>query len=394
MAYGDSPYDEQLKRAWEDFCDKIKSAGSLIFRDTAPASALDRATGFQYLSRYISKALNERFEFNEPESPQLWQLQTPTNKSFGDNPDCTYLVTWLDGKYTYRIVGNRGTVSWVSFICQTKDFASTSAVLNNSQLKTEWDGSFQITLSAEPQPGNWLKIPPGPIYLFIRQFFGEWDTEEPMTIRVERVGAEGAAPPPLTPERLIRGLQESADWMVQDSARWVDWVDHYAGKPNQFVVGMPSWVGDGSQQSLGRSLQFCYWKIQPDEALLMEVTPPQCAYWNFELANRWFNSTDYRYRFSSLNGKQAVFEDDGSVRVAVSHADPGIPNWLDVAGHCVGMVNQRWVEAQDHPTPRTTLVKVADLPRMLPANARRVTREQRLDQLRRRKIGVDRRFRV
>ena len=195
MAYGDTPYDEQLKRAWEDFCDKIKSAGSLIFRDTAPPTPLDRATGFQYLSRYISKALNERFEFNEPQYPQLWQLQTPTNKSFGDNPDCTYLVTWLDGKYNYRVVGNRGTVSWVSFICQTMDFASTSAVLNNSQLKTEWDGSFQITLSSEPQPGNWLKIPPGPIYLFIRQFFGEWDTEEPMTIRVERIGAEGAAAP-------------------------------------------------------------------------------------------------------------------------------------------------------------------------------------------------------
>jgi hypothetical protein len=31
---------------------------------------------------------------------------------------------------------------------------------------------------------------------------------------------------------------------------------------------------------------------------------------------------------------------------------------------------------------------------MLPANARRITREQRLEQLRRRKIGVDRRFRV
>ena len=47
MAYGDTPYDEQLKRAWEDFCDKIKSAGSLIFRDTEAArpTPLDRATG-------------------------------------------------------------------------------------------------------------------------------------------------------------------------------------------------------------------------------------------------------------------------------------------------------------------------------------------------------------
>jgi hypothetical protein len=80
------------------------------------------------------------------------------------------------------------------------------------------------------------------------------------------------------------------------------------------------------------------------------------------------------------------------VRIAVSHLDPGIPNWLDVGGHCVGMVNQRWVEAQDHPVPTAKLVKVADLPRLLPSNARRIGAEKRREQLRRRKIGVDRRF--
>ncbi len=82
------------------------------------------------------------------------------------------------------------------------------------------------------------------------------------------------------------------------------------------------------------------------------------------------------------------------MRIAVSHADPGIPNWLDAGGHCIGMVNQRWVESEGFPTPRTTLVKVADLPRLLPAGARRINGAQRREQLRRRKIGVDRRFPV
>jgi hypothetical protein len=40
MAYGDTPDDEQLKRAWEEFCDKLKSAQSLIFNDTLGASPL------------------------------------------------------------------------------------------------------------------------------------------------------------------------------------------------------------------------------------------------------------------------------------------------------------------------------------------------------------------
>ena len=397
MALRESPYDETLKRAWDEFCDRLKSASSIVFRATAPPTPLDRATGIQYLSRYISKALNEKFEFADPLYPQFWQLQTPTNKSFGDNPDCTYLVAAIDAEHTYRIVGNRGTVSWVSF--NVRGMAPGFHRVRHQQRRPE-DGMGRelrnYRQSAEAAMRRTVcAVVPDPCPPVLRQFFGEWDTEQPMTIRVERVGQEeDGPPPPLTPERLISGLRNAADWMIEDASRWVDWVDHYADVPNQFVRKMPAWAGDGATAALGRTLQFCRWHIQPDEALLMEVTPPRCSYWNFEMANYWWNSVDYRYRFSSINGKQAVLEDDGSVRIAVSHADPGIPNWLDAGGHCIGMVNQRWVESEGFPTPRTTLVKVADLPRLLPAGARRITPAQRREQLRRRKIGVDRRFPV
>src|SRR5208282_3548195 len=139
MAYGDTADDEALKRAWEEFCDRIKGASSIVFRDTAPP--MDRATGIQYLSRYISKALAEKFEFADPLYPQFWQLQTPTNKSFGDNPDCTYHLAAIDSEHEYRIVGNRGTVSWVSFIVRGVEPASTVSAINNRDLKTERDGS-------------------------------------------------------------------------------------------------------------------------------------------------------------------------------------------------------------------------------------------------------------
>jgi hypothetical protein len=396
MAYGDTPQDKALAQAWEDFCDRIKAASSIVFRDTAPPTALDRATGIRYLSRYISKALAERFEFADPLYPQFWPLQTPTNKSFGDNPDCTYLMAAVDAEHTYRIVGNRGSVSWVSFNVRGLAPASTISAINNRDLKTEWDGSFEIIVSPQkPDAPNWLRNGPGSARLLIRQFFGEWDTEEPMRIRVERVGQDKEGPPaPLTPQRLITGLKDAADWMLEDAGRWVDWVDHYRDLPNRFVHTMPAWAGDAAQSALNRSLQFCRWHIQPDEALLIEVTPPQCSWWNFELANYWWNSVDYRYRLSSLNGKQAVLEDDSSVRIAVAHVDPGIPNWLDTGGHCVGMINQRWVESEEFPTPRAALVKIAELPGILPPGGRRCTAEQRREQLRRRKIGVDRRFRV
>ena len=313
---------------------------------TAPATALDRATGFQYLARYITKALHEKFEFDDPEHPQLWHLQTPTHKSFGDNPDCTYLVARIDGSHTYRIVGNRGTVRWVSFV------AGGSAV-NNADLETDWDGSFELWLSPDEHDGNWIRTAPGLDQVFIRQFFGSWDTEEPMRIRIERLGVD-APPEPLTVDRLVEGLDRAVGWLVEDSNRWADWIDFYRDRPNEFVTGMPGWTADGAQAALGRLLHFCYWQVEPDEALVIRVTPPDCFYWNFELGNYWMNSADYRYRLSSLNSEQAVLEDDGSVVIVVSHRDPGIPNWLDTGGHTTGLMPQRWVEADESRTPTTT----------------------------------------
>ena len=46
------------------------------------------------------------------------------------------------------------------------------------------------------------------------------------------------------------------------------------------------------------------------------------------------------------------------------------------------------------PVPETRLVKLAELPSLPPADARRMTPEERVEQLRRRRNGVDHRFRL
>lgn len=69
MAYGDTPYDQLLKEAWNGFCERLKGASKVVFRDTAPATSLARAEGFRYLSRYISRAFNVVLEYNDPLYP-------------------------------------------------------------------------------------------------------------------------------------------------------------------------------------------------------------------------------------------------------------------------------------------------------------------------------------
>jgi hypothetical protein len=379
-------HNAALLEAWESFCDRLKAAGQLAFREKSPDTPLARATGVRYMARYISKALDRHVNFADPLHPQLWAMQSPTSKSFGDNPDCTYLEAAVDGAYEYRIVGNRGTVAWVSF-------KAGDNVLHDQQLKTEWDGSFVIQLSAAAKSGNWIKLDPGRQRLFIRQFFGKWDTEQPMRIRVERVGVE--PPSPLTPGEVINGLGAAAKWLEDDSSYWPRWVDAFHEEVNVFTQGVPKFTGgDGQEGVLGRTLSFCGWRIQPDEALVIDVHPPECVYWNFELGDRWWNSVDYRYRLSSLNSHQAELAPDGSVWAVVSHQDPRILNWLDTGGNIEGAVNQRWVETKGSPLPRARLVRLSDLDQVLPQDLRRIGPDERAEQLRRRKIGVDRRFPV
>ena len=377
--------DNQLRAAWDEFCERLKGAGhDLVFRKTAPTAPLDRATGYQYIARYITKAMQQMWEYADPMHPQLWHLQSPIHKSFGDNPDCTYLVAAIDGNETYRVIGNRGSVSWVSF-------ASAGAAVNEGDLHVEWDGTVEVWYSPEPHEGNWVKTAPGPCGVFIRQFFGNWDTEEPMRLRIERVGDSGAPSSP-TPANVIAGLKNTMDWLIEDSNRWADWIDFYRDRPNQFVTGMPGWT-DGGENELGRLLHFCYFNIASDEALVIRVTPPSCRYWNFELGNYWMNSLDYRYHLTSINGKQAEYQDDGSVVIVVAHQDPGILNWLETGGHTVGFMPNRWVDTNESPTPTAKLVKFADLRREL-EDVRKINSSERIEQLRRRKIGVDRRFSV
>ena len=49
------------------------------------------------------------------------------------------------------------------------------------------------------------------------------------------------------------------------------------------------------------------------------------------------------------------------MRVVVAHEDPGVPNWLQTAGHDRGSMCWRWIRAQQHPEPRTRVVKLAEL---------------------------------
>ena len=129
-----------------------------------------------------------------------------------------------------------------------------------------------------------------------------------------------------------------------------------------------------------------------NEVMFIRVVPPKASYWAVEFGSYWWETMDYRYRLCSLNQHHAVLEDDGSLLVVVSHEDPGVPNWLDPSGHEEGYVTFRWIGADHYPRPSVEQFSARDLETRLPAGVRRIKPEQRAEQLRRRRLGVIKRF--
>jgi hypothetical protein len=390
-----SEHDETLKEAWTRFCHDLESVVDIVFRDTSPPGELDRATGVRYIARYVTRALEMALEHSDPRHAQLRVLQTPTNKTFGDNPDCTYWEATVDGALDYRLVGNRGDVHWVRFMAIGADGAAS--VIRDEDLRTEWDGSFVITIGPASAGPNHLHTEPGPVRLFIRQFFGRWDTETPMRGFLERVGAV-EPPPPLAAKAVAEALEVAVAFIKSDSERWYGYLEYFHAWPNQFVAGSPPWAaprGDTTkmQTDSGRWVHFCQYNLGPEEALVVTVRPPRCRHWILELGNFWMNSTDYRYHLSSINREQAVAQPDGSYVVVVANEDPGVANWLDPAGHRNGLLINRWVDAVDaNPLPEAEVVELARLHEVLPAGTPMRDSQERQEQLRRMRHGVARRF--
>jgi hypothetical protein len=411
--FGDCPDDEALREGWSDFCDLLRDAGDHMFQDSFPTSPTERAEAFRYLTQGIPIALAFHFEDVTPLHPSLVHYFDPTRKQAGDNSDALNYGAWIDGRYSYRLYGNRGTAHWFAITALRPGGAAGWQSPYNLQLdcdaldlrtlRTEPDGSFEVWLSSEPHEGNWMPITSAARAIRIRQFFADWDTERPGDFRIERVGADPLEPPPpLTPEEVVHRLKVVGEH-VRDSAKF--WPDGLKGSfsvsdaaPNVFTVAMPD--PEAVRRSRvdanpGGMYAECEWSLSPDEALLIEFRPQDAYFWSFQNETPWLTSFDYRWRLSGVNCKQVVHEPDGRCLVVVSTRDPGLPNWIDTGTFSRGRITYRGTLC-DSPVPdfHTRVVRVDELAAVLPHDARVITRDGRADQLRRRAEGVARRFRL
>ena len=387
--------DNVLRQGWADFCDELKKAGEIPFGSAVPAHANDRTAGFEVLARNIALALNFQHDYADPRYPELIHYFDPVRKQGGDNTDAVYVGATINGSDTYRIIGNRGSARYFAVTSvergQTPWGGKVAQTLFADDLEVEADGSFELICSPDPHPGNWLRTTPDTFRVTFRQFFADWENERPMKARIDRITGDMSPPGPPTPERLARQLLASAKWVNDSIAFWIKMISMWQAMPNSFR-SYKQLADQAIDATPGGEPMVAYWKLPADEALIIRVRRPRCLYWAVEFGNFWWTTMDYRYRLSNTNCHYAQLEDDGELIVVISHEDPGLPNWLDPSGYAEGYVCYRWMLADNYPAPEATQVKAAQLFDHLPAAVRRITPEQRREQLAARRRGVINRF--
>lgn len=349
---------------WAEFCDALKKAGDVLLDPRAPSNPFDRAEGLRYLTRLTRAALETFVEDADPTAPELLRTCHETIKMGADNPDNHYQNAPVSGKYEYRLRGKRGTVHYLGFGTQEGNYGATGSLktvgyLDDSNLVVDEDGTFEIALSCEPRPGNWLRMTPDTRTLVVRQTFLDRSKEELAEIRLERVDGTHA-PRPVTARQIDRGLVASARFVQGCAKLFHEWAAGLAKRPNTLPRFDPK-VAEDAGGVPHIAYYHGYFELADDEALVIDVTPPDCDYWNFQLNNHWMESLDYRYFPITVNKASAKLRDDGSVRLVIAARDPGKDNWIDTCGHARGTMCLRWVRAKDHPQPTCTVVKWSSL---------------------------------
>jgi len=336
-------------KAWEEFCDHLKAAGHVLLTPGVPRDPFQQAEGMRYLSRLTRAGLEAFVEYNDPSFPVLRRMVHETVKMGADNPDNYYMNAQISGDYEYKIAGKRNTVNHISFYTQNGNYGTTGGLapcgkIDNADLVIENDGSFEVFLSKNPIGKNWLKIEDSTSLLMVRQTFTDRTNEIPADLNVMNISGDHR-PGPVTTKQVDEGLKIAGMFVGGASLLFTRWAKGFKQHANR----LPQFDADKSNAAGGDDsiiYYHSYWSLEHDEALLIEVTPPPCEYWNFQLNNYWMESLDYRYYNVCINKKNAQYETDGSVRIIISHQDPGLPNWIETAHHFEGTMCWRWYRIQ------------------------------------------------
>jgi hypothetical protein len=311
-----------------------------------------------------------------------------------DNPDTIYRVIPISGDERYEIRGQVGEHRMTeNYFTLWDDSMGTEGLLNGHDLVTEPDGSFVVTVDADPAGGrpNHVQSTPAAHEFYIRDVMLNWATDDPNRLEIVRLG--GPAPSaPLTADdqaaRTAATMRKFADFSHGLSKGMT------MGRPNRFHLAYSADQGGALRNQVYVGGHF---RLDDDEAFVIDVDDGGAAYFTVPVSNVWGTTMGIRDRTGSLNKAQSEPNADGTWTYVLTNTDPGVPNWVDACGLTEGILTLRMAEFPDQ-RPRDGLAasgrvaKLADLESVLPDGTREMTASERARQRAERAAAYDRRL--
>jgi hypothetical protein len=380
--------------AFQRFLQRLRMAGDLVLADGLQSAPVDRADGFRNILAVLHFALDRTLGAGDPYHPSFSQPWVPHLFDWGAAaPDCVYRTAPVRGDAAYRIsgvFGNSPSQNFQIFSGQAPAAGQTalerpldisSLTVQPHQVAQDDAGGFELVLGGPERDRNWFPLHARATTILSREFFSDPASAVPSRLEIECLDEREATWPIVSRDRVTKEFEAIGEWLYVTTKHWSERISTGLERyPNAFEhfhrTGTPL-----------PAMSFGFWRLEPDEAMIIEFPDPATPYWDIQLATSWFRTFDFANRLTSFTGHQATF-DDGVFRAVLAHEDPGVPNWLDTLGYRQGVALVRIAEPKELHVPVTRVVRFDELEGALAPEAPRVGPEQRRAQIEERRRHV------
>ncbi len=353
----------QTREAWKLFRKMLDDMTDVVEADAE--NETEKIEGLRVIGRTAALCLELNLDI-DPDAPRFYSMATPDRFVGGPNPYGGYYLTMLDGRQAYRVSGLRGTTTYLGFqVLAGRGLTPRrmGAYLSDRDLNTAPDGSFSFVMSAsKPTPetlggDQWLEIPEDASAAVVREYIADLDAERPAELSIESLAG---SPPPITSDEGVAETLTSAAWTLAKLMTLHRTVmPELLDRPNEFFTREAQELG--SENTTPDNLyMFGSFRIAEDEALVIELAPPDTRYWSITLESLWHECIEPNRRRSSISNGNAALRPDGTARIVVATADPGAANWLDTGGRGRGFMTVRWLDNPSAPPVTTRRVPLSE----------------------------------
>lgn len=379
--------DSADRQAWARAIDRLRVLGEEFATDPENLEhVVDQSV--VWLAWYVLHA--------DPNRPFFHRQNDLVSQWGGPNADNVYRHARIDPSKRYVIRGRMHSCE--EFILAIRagfmhnETWGTLTTATASDLGIGEGDDFEIHLGGD-DPGA-VELPDGAVMVSVREYYFDWRAEEPALFTIECLDAEPQ--PKADTASLDTRLNAAIDGMADSLRYWVAYMhDNRADRvDNSFSTTTVELPTKGLKAA---RYEFCFWDLEPGQALIIETDEPAARYWAAQLyMMRTFELVDPYGAITSRNHLQTTPSSDGRMRFVLSDTDPGVPNWLDTTGRRSGLCTIRWFWPTEdtQPAMSTNLVTADEVRAHLPADTPVVTPAERAAELAARQAHHRWRFRA